>query len=219
LSPVKRTRPHSPFVRPVSYRVYIVDLHRISFVYPVRYLYIREEISRSVIFHSQLLSRSSHRIRRAAITVVVELNLIKQRRKCKCKNREAEEERPRDRRRDVIPARKRGNVIHGSRTPWSYEKDEQRRRRRLQTRAERLVRYAHRNRSSTIKRSIKKEDIVSQKSPDEMLDKLSRYRISLRNKTVLLMTLDGSHELCWSSLRDVSTEASPECSSIETSYV
>jgi len=149
---------------------------------------------------------------------VVELNLIKQRRKCKCKNREAGEERPRDRRRDGIPARKRGNVIHGSRTPSSYEKDEQRRR-RLQTRAERLVRYARRNRSSTIKRSIKKEDIVSQKAPDEMLDKLSRYRIFLRNKTVSLMTLDGSYELCWSSLRDVSTEASPECSSIETSYI
>lgn len=80
----------------------------------------------SVIFHSPTLSPSSHRIRRAAITAVVELNLIKQRRKCKCKKRE---ERPRDRRRGVIPARKRGNVTRSSRTPWSYERDEQRRRR------------------------------------------------------------------------------------------
>lgn len=42
-----------------------------------------------------------------------------------------------------------------------------------------------------------------------MLDKLSRYRISFRNKTVSLMTLDVSCELCRFSIRDVSTVASP----------
>jgi len=41
-----------------------------------------------------------------------------------------------------------------------------------------------------------------------MLDKLSRYRISFRNKTVSLMTLDVSCELCRFNLRDASTEAS-----------
>lgn len=41
-----------------------------------------------------------------------------------------------------------------------------------------------------------------------MLNKLSRYRISFRNKTVSLMTLDVSCELCWfgSFLHDTSTE-------------
>lgn len=42
-----------------------------------------------------------------------------------------------------------------------------------------------------------------------MLDKLSRYRTSFRNKTVSLMTLDVSCELCSFSLHDVSTEVSP----------